>query len=137
MTAADTDLVAAARRVRERAYAPYSKYLVGAALRTANGTVHIGCNVENRSYGLTICAERAAVCAAVGAGEREFDAIAVVTADGGTPCGACRQVLEEFAPEMRVILAKPEGDPLRATTVRALLPEAFRGDVLESAGEDQ
>ena len=112
---------------RQRAYAPYSRYKVGAAIRTRRNRIHSGANVENASYGLTICAERAAVFAAVAAGDaKEYYAVAVV-ADAErlpSPCGACRQVLQEFAPEVRVILATVSG-LRRATTLRELLPEAF------------
>lgn len=111
---------------RQRAYAPYSKYKVGAAIRTARNKVHAGANVENASYGLTVCAERAAVFAAVNAGDTKLDAIAIVIDDDRlpSPCGACRQVLAEFAPEMRVILATTAGER-KATTLRELLPDPF------------
>ncbi len=123
----DSELVAAARAVRKRAHAPYSKFQVGAAVRDERGRVHVGCNVENASYGLTVCAERNAVAAAVAAGARAVKAVAVVTPTKppGTPCGACRQVLAELgAPETRVLLASPTGAPIE-TTVGALLPMAF------------
>src|ERR1700760_1380000 len=96
------DLVTAARAARERAYAPYSRFQVGAALRTRSGRVFCGCNVENLSFGLTVCAERAAVFAAVAAGEADFEAIAVVadSVQPVTPCGACRQVLVEFSSDL-------------------------------------
>jgi cytidine deaminase len=121
------DLVAAARAVRKRAYAPYSKFHVGAAVLDEKGRVHVGCNVENASYGLAICAERNAVAAAVAAGARAVRAIAVVTPTRpvGTPCGACRQVLAELArPDAPVLLAGPTGTA-EATTVGALLPRGF------------
>ena len=112
---------------RQRAYAPYSRYKVGAALRTKRNRIHSGANVENASYGLTVCAERCAVFAAVAAGEtRDFDAIAVVADDERLPlpCGACLQVLSEFAPGMRVVLATTGG--LReATTLADLMPRPF------------
>ena len=118
-------LLAAARDVRGRAHAPYSKYRVGAAVLDERGRVHVGCNVENASYGLTVCAERNAVAAAVAAGAKRICAAAVTTADGGTPCGACRQVLAELgAAAMPILLARPTGAP-RATTLGALLPDAF------------
>jgi cytidine deaminase len=122
----DEELVRVATLARQRAYAPYSKYKVGAAIRSKRNKVHTGANVENASYGLTICAERAAVFAAVGSGDVAFDAIAIVV-DGeklANPCGACRQVLAEFAPDMRVILANVGGGR-RATTLSTLLPEPF------------
>jgi cytidine deaminase len=127
----DTELVNAARQVRGNAYAPYSGYHVGAALRAADGRIFTGCNVENTSYGLTICAERAAVCGAVAAGARAgFTAVAVATGTGGTPCGACLQVLAEFAPAapktITVYLADEGAGTVRETTLAALLPDAFR-----------
>ncbi|MBC7251403.1 MAG: cytidine deaminase [Anaerolineae bacterium] len=120
----DSELIIEAAQVREYAYAPYSKYKVGAALLGISGRVYTGCNVENGVYPLGICAERAAVAKAVSEGERQFEAIAVVTEDGGTPCGACRQVLSEFGLDIRVIIASTSGH-IRVFTVRELLPEAF------------
>lgn len=122
------DLVAHAREVRERAYAPYSHFNVGAALRTKKGNVFVGCNVENLSFGLTCCAERNAVFAAVAAGEREFEAIAVV-ADSKTPvspCGACRQVLAEFAPSLAICMSTLEGERVE-TTLTELFPRPSEG----------
>ncbi len=124
MDADDKELLEAARAAYGRAYAPYSHYAVGAALRGKSGRIYTGANVENAVYPLTLCGERAAVVSAVSAGEREFTDIAVVTANGGTPCGACRQVLVEFAPGLRVIVADLAGH----TTVYALselLPHSF------------
>src|ERR1700741_3390871 len=95
-------LVEAAIAARSRAHAPYSNFQVGAAVATASGEIFGGCNVENASYGLTICAERAAVCAAVAAGHKEIVAVAVVTLGAASPCGACRQVLSEFGPSMEI-----------------------------------
>lgn len=122
----DEELVRVASLARQRAYAPYSKYKVGAAIRTKRNKVHSGANVENASYGLTVCAERTAAFAAVNSGDTAFDAIAVVI-DGErlpTPCGACRQVLAEFSPDMRVILATA-GGKRKVTTLRELLPDPF------------
>ena len=128
------ELRLAAERARERAYAPYSKYAVGAALLDGAGEIHLGANMENASYGLCLCAERAAVSRAMIAGVRPFRAVFVLTGGetAGTPCGMCRQVLSEVTPD--------EGDiPIRCETVdgdrldtssRALLPAAFRGDQL-------
>ena len=123
---ADEDLVKVASLARQRAHAPYSKYRVGAAIRTKRNKVHAGANIENASYGLTVCAERTAAFAAVNAGDKELDAIAVVIDDDKlpTPCGACRQVLAEFAPAMRVVLATT-GGLRKATTLAELLPEPF------------
>lgn len=120
----DQELISAATQAREYAYAPYSGHNVGAALLTRSGRVYTGCNVENASFSLTICAERTAIVKAISEGEHEFDAIAVVTSSGGTPCGACRQVLAEFGLDIRVLTAAP--DRLHSeTTVAELLPGAF------------
>lgn len=119
-------LVDAALSARARAYAPYSQFHVGAALLTASGEILAGCNVENASYGLTICAERGAVCGAVAAGHKQFVAVAVATSGGHSPCGACRQVLSEFGPAMEVVLIDAD-DParIRTTTLDKLLPDQF------------
>ena len=118
-------LLAAARAVRARAHAPYSKFRVGAAVLDERGRVHAGCNVENASYGLTVCAERNAVAAAVAAGAKRIRAVAVVSDGAVTPCGACRQVLVELGGlDTEVLLAGSGGAP-RATTLGALLPDAF------------
>jgi len=118
------DLVALAAEARQRAYAPYSQFTVGAALLGRSGKVYLGCNVENVSYGLSVCAERAAVFRAIGEGEREFIAIAVVTENGVTPCGACRQVLQEFNDgSMEVVVADAQGRS-RVYTLAELLPAA-------------
>lgn len=118
-------LVEQALQVREKAYSPYSRYNVGAALLTRSGQVYCGANVENAAYPMTICAERSAIVQAVSSGEREFDAIAVVTENGGSPCGACRQVMAEFAPDMQVFIANGAGRVEIETTVRELLPYHF------------
>jgi cytidine deaminase len=128
----DHELVELARQTRERAYVPYSRFPVGAALLARSGRVFTGCNVENAAYPLTTCAERTAVIKAVSEGELRFEAIAVVTATGATPCGACRQILREFAgPEgdLRVIVADLEGH-VRTFTIAELLPEGFTPDQL-------
>ena len=125
-------LVRAAKAAREGAYAPYSGFLVGAAVVGASGTIYAGCNVENASYGLTICAERVAIFKAVEAGEREMAALAVVSEPGATPCGACRQVLAEFAsdPEgVMIIVVDGRGDE-RHYTLNQLLPLNFSGKSL-------
>jgi cytidine deaminase len=118
-------LVDAARAVQQRAYAPYSRFRVGCALEADDGRVFVGCNVENASYGLTICAERAAVCAAVAAGARRFVRAVVVTdADPpAAPCGACRQVLSEFGRDLTVDGVGPSGRV--HWTIAELLPAAF------------
>ena len=123
-------LVDAAREAREYAYAPYSGFRVGAALLADDGAVYTGCNVENSSYGLTCCAERTALFGAVANGDHHFLAIAVA-ADGVPvpPCGACRQVLSEFAPDLTVILAGPH-DEHRELSLTNLLPEPFSADFL-------
>jgi cytidine deaminase len=122
----DEELIRVASLARQRAHAPYSKYKVGAAIRTKRNKVHSGANVENASYGLTVCAERTAAFAAVNAGDTAFDTIAIVIDDERlpTPCGACRQVLAEFSPDMRVILATA-GGKRKVTTLRELLPDPF------------
>jgi len=119
-------LIKAATDVRSQAHAPYSNYKVGAALLDDQGDIHVGCNVENASYGLTVCAERNAVFRALADGRKNFVAIAVVTEDGGFPCGACRQVLWEFAQDLQVIVADAVGD-FREHRLVELLPEAFGG----------
>lgn len=120
----DKELIALAAEARNQAYARYSCYAVGAALLTVSGKVYTGCNVENASYGLSMCAERTAAFKAVCAGEREFSAIAVVTQNGVAPCGACRQVLAEFGSQMRVIVADVEGN-FREYRLSQLLLEPF------------
>jgi cytidine deaminase len=126
-------LVEAAAAVRKRAHAPYSRYAVGAAALDGQGRTHLGCNVENASYGLTVCAERHAVAAAVAAGATELRGVAVVTSSAppASPCGACRQVLAEFG-DFPVILANPDGDR-RLTTVAELLPDAFAPGILRAS----
>lgn len=118
-----------------RAYAPYSNYGVGAALLTKSGKIYEGINIENAVYPLTICGERVAVFKAVSEGERDFRAIAVVTKNGGTPCGACRQVLAEFGLETIVLIANLDGDLVHELTVADLLPFAFSDADLDAARE--
>jgi len=120
------ELIKAAIEVQEKAYAPYSNYQVGAALLTKTNRIYLGVNVENAAYPDTICAERSAVVSAVSAGERDFEAIAVATRNGGTPCGSCRQVLAEFGLDIEVLLVDEKGDLVQQTTVRELLPGAFQ-----------
>jgi cytidine deaminase len=127
-------LVAAAKDARKRAYAPYSNYKVGAAVLTESGDVFIGCNVENASYGATVCAERGAIMQMIAAGGKRPVAAAVVTQGkvGGSPCGICRQVLAEFASDMTIILAGESGGPedMRITALSDLLPDAFTSSSL-------
>lgn len=127
----DKKLLAAALAARENAYAPYSKFKVGAAVETADGHIFTGCNVENASYGLTCCAERNAVFAAIGTGARSFKALCVVadTEEPVAPCGACRQVLAEF-PFEKIILANCKG-LTKIMTVAELLPYGFGPEALE------
>jgi cytidine deaminase len=119
-------LVDMAKKAREYAYAPYSKFKVGAALLTKSGKVFTGCNVENSSFGASMCAERIAVFKAVSEGEREFEAIAVVTdtVNPAMPCGMCRQVLSEFSLEIKIYAENLDGR-IKSTTLRELLPFAF------------
>lgn len=123
----DAQLIAMACNAAENAYAPYSHFHVGAALLTANGDVFCGCNVENASYGLTICAERVAICAAVAAGQHEFQAIAIAATNPATPCGACRQFLAEFVPDSFRVIVTARTDPAQQQvyTIAELLPHQF------------
>jgi cytidine deaminase len=129
----DEELVAAAQQARKAAYAPYSRFKVGAALQGASGRVFTGCNVENASYPLCTCAERTAVVKAISEGEERFVAVAVVTATGAMPCGACRQILSEFSGadgELRVIVADTAGH-WQVFAIEELLPVGFGPQQLE------
>lgn len=121
------DLLAAARAAARNAHAPYSHYPVGAALLGEDGAIYTGCNVENASYGLTLCAERNALTHAIAQGCRAFRALALVTPTPATPCGACRQVLAEFcAPTLPIHMGAPSpADPIRTLTLGDLLPHTF------------
>lgn len=119
-------LIQAALEARQRAYVPYSHYMVGAALQTASGQVYTGCNVENAAYPTCMCAERVAIYKAVSEGEKQFAAIVVATENGGTPCGSCRQVLAEFGLDTIVVIVDGGGAVRQQTTVRDLLPGAFQ-----------
>jgi cytidine deaminase len=116
---------------RTNAYAAYSRFAVGAALEAESGCVYLGCNVENASYGLTQCAERVALGCAVTAGERSFKVMAVVSENMVSPCGACRQALAEFSPEMDIVVADPSGE-YRVFKLADLLPNRFQGGDLPS-----
>lgn len=118
-------LIDLASQAREKAYAPYSNYKVGAALRTRSGRVFTGVNVENAAYPTTMCAERIAIYKAVSEGEREFAVIAVVTSNAGSPCGGCRQVMAEFGLDTIVLISNTNGELIEQTTVAGLLPGAF------------
>ncbi len=123
------ELQLASRDARSNAWAPYSKFQVGAALLTTTGEIITGCNVENASYGLTICAERVAVCRAVAMGLRKFSAICISLTGVPVPCGACRQFLVEFNPDLVVLLDdadKPPGTEPEVMVLSDLLPRAFR-----------
>lgn len=126
------DLVSRAIAARRQAYVPYSSFPVGAALLTKSGKIYTGCNIENASYGLTVCAERVAIWKAVSEGETEFSGLAVATSIGGSPCGACRQVMAEFAPDMPVLIADLSGR-FAAYSVADLLPLAFGPEHLQQA----
>jgi cytidine deaminase len=123
-------LINFANEARKRAYVPYSNYRVGAALRTKSGKIYTGVNIESAAYPTTMCAERVAVFKAVSEGELAFEAIAVVTDNGGSPCGGCRQVLAEFGLDTIVFIADGEGNLVHTDTVGGLLPGAFTPDKL-------
>ena len=123
-------LIRSATEATRNAYISYSHYPVGAALRARDGSIYSGCNIENASYPVTICAERVALVKAVSEGQRQFDAIAVVTPNGGSPCGMCRQMLYEFAPDLRVILARTDGIVVYDGILSEHLPRGFGPDSL-------
>ena len=125
----ESDLRDAAFEAMEQAYAPYSNFRVGAALRTASGEIIAGCNVENASYPMSVCAETAAVATAIALGHRQFTAVAIATeADRPTPpCGGCRQILSEFAPDIRICTYTRDGREAE-WCLRELLPEVFALD---------
>ena len=124
-------LIDAANEARKNAYVPYSNYRVGAALLTTDGEIITGCNIENSSYTPTVCAERVAIFKAISEGVKDFTAIAVVTDNGGSPCGVCRQVMGEFMLEGTVLIADKEGNLVEEMTVNNLLPRAFTPDSLD------
>jgi cytidine deaminase len=130
----EAELVRKAVEARKLAYAPYSHFRVGAALLAKDGRIFTGCNVENASYGLTVCAERVALFKAVSEGAREFLAIAVACGEGPcAPCGACRQVLYEFAPDLLVIMADGDGKNWQTRKLGELLPQGFGPRSLDPA----
>ena len=118
-------LIKTAVEARKSSYSPYSHYAVGAALLTRSGRIYDGTNIENAAFPVTVCAERVAIFKAVSEGERDFEAIAVVTGNAGTPCGSCRQVMAEFSLDMLVLIADAQGNLQRTMTVAELLPGAF------------
>jgi len=119
-------LIDMARKARSHAYAPYSQYPVGAAVLTASGEIFTGCNIENAAYPSGLCAERVAIFKAVSEGAREILAVAVVTKNGASPCGGCRQVMSEFAADdMRIVLASPRGKKRKQFTMKQILPARF------------
>jgi cytidine deaminase len=131
-------LIAAARQAAANAHAPYSELRVGAALEAEGGTIYRGCNVENSSLGLTVCAERAALCQAIVEGERAFRRLAIYTRDAGplSPCGACRQALAEFCRELPIV-SVGRGNQRREFALGDLLPEAFGWPAGEASGEQE
>jgi cytidine deaminase len=131
-----SELVRSARLSRENAYAPYSRYAVGAALLSESGTLYRGANVENAAYPTGLCAERVALFSAVASGERRFRGIAVVTQDGGFPCGACRQALAEFGPSLEILVADESEQVRWAGTLSELLPHVFNAESLRSSQRD-
>ena len=133
----DQALVDLAFSMLERSYAPYSRFPVGAALLCADGTVFTGCNIENAAYGPTLCAERTALAKAVSEGSRDFTAIAIAgkSADYCWPCGVCRQVLWEFAPDLTVLVARGDGDYVKFP-LRELLPHGFGPGSLDTGGSN-
>lgn len=124
-----SDLMQQAVAAMKHSYSPYSRYRVGAALLTKSGKVYLGCNIENAGYTASVCAERTAIFKAVSEGEREFEAIAVATANGGAPCGVCRQVMREFAPQLTVIIGDTAGH-YQVVSLPELLPYSFGPDNL-------
>ena len=125
---AEQSLIDAASTVRDKAYAPYSKFHVGAAILTDSGDVFIGCNVENASYGMTICAERVAATSAIAAGQQKFVAVALSLPGGQTPCGACRQFLAEFHADLPVLIHDADSGRVSRTNLTELLPAQFEFD---------
>ena len=119
------DLIQAAKKARQNAYCPYSKYQVGSAIKTKDGHIYLGANVENAAYGSTICAERSAILNCVSNGHQDIEAIAIVTRDGGSPCGACRQMINEFNPNALVITSNEDETKIEEYLLSDLLKDAF------------
>jgi cytidine deaminase len=132
LSEAEAELAVRAAEARQRAYAPYSGYAVGAALCTPSGEIYTGVNVENAAYPDSLCAERVAIVKAVSEGHRAFVRLAVSTANGGTPCGSCRQVMTEFGLDAVVLIVDGHGALVQRTTVRALLPDSFGPEKLRA-----
>jgi len=133
----EVELIKKAMEMKERAYAPYSKFKVGAALLAKSGKIYGGCNVENASYGLSVCAERVAIFKAVSEGEREFEKLAVVTDldEPAAPCGMCRQVMIEFG-DFEVIMVSRDGSKIERKKVSELIPKAFTPSHLKKVADD-
>lgn len=125
-----TVLIGKAIEASRRAYAPYSNYAVGAVLRSTDGQLFTGCNVENASYPVSICAERGALMKAISEGHQTFDLLIVASQDGGTPCGMCRQMLSEFSVEMRVVVVAIDGKVTLDVPLSDLLPHNFTAESL-------
>ena len=123
------ELIRIAKKMREKAYAPFSKYTVGASVETEDGSIVGGCNVESASYGLTCCAERVALYNALSQGFSKFKAMAIASENGGFPCGACRQVIWELCGDIPILIIDNE-NKIRETSSRTLLPDAFDKDKL-------
>ncbi len=130
-------LIQAAREIRQRAYAPYSNFAVGAAMLAEDGTIYTGVNIENASYGLTVCAERNAIGKMVTDGQTKLVAAAVATNNGVTPCGACRQVMLEFAGDVPIWIINEDKDTIRQTTLHTLIPDFFDNEQLPSISNEQ
>lgn len=126
------ELIQRALTVRDRAYAPYSRYRVGAALLTESGQIFEGVNVENAAYPSSMCAERTAIFKAVSEGTQEFSVMVVATDNGGSPCGACRQVMREFSPDLKLVMVDGAGEIVLDTDLKELLPHSFGPEHLPS-----
>jgi cytidine deaminase len=122
---APAKLIEHARQAQAKSKAAYSRYRVGAAVLTRGGNIYIGCNIESGAYSTTICAERVAIFTAIAAGETDFDSLAVITADGGTPCGSCRQVIHEQCGDITIHIANNANDEVESVTIAELLPKPF------------